>query len=159
MLRMVDDFVLNKFERLSHWLQRTFGITSTRSARFILCSGALFFIHRAAVGEWADKAIGLYMLLLSAAAIYSSSMVERFGATSDKGYMNEMRESCWKWRVFMLLSFPLCLFRITSMNCGFCCFLAATYFLAVTDLPAAPSRFRQWLDSFSAAPMEAVPNE
>lgn len=159
MLREIDDFVLDHFENVSHWLQRTFGVRSVRCAHASLIISAGFLVRHFAVGDIAGRVMAIFMLIIIGLLIFFSTMADHFRNEGHEVFMNSAREELWRWRLYMLCTLPLASYKPNSFDGFMFCFVISAYFLAVTDLPAAPSRFRKRLDLFSVEPMEAVTNE
>lgn len=146
MLNRVDDFLLTKVERFSHWCQRTVGLNHYHwRVVFWVATGANVIMTRGALG------MALMLFLLVARAVDYWLEVDPRPGTANIRKITE-KESRIGWLTIMLLFFIPDVFIFPQRDYSAELFTFLLYFDAIDDLPPGESRVRQFLRSLRPAP-------
>jgi hypothetical protein len=153
-LTRIDDWLISRFEAFSHWTQRAIGVTSARWAQACY-AGAGFCAAYRLVGEgsavWKASfgiSVGICVFGYVRAALRKPQAGE--DATANVRKVEDRVE-----RVLSLLVAVVRVLLVPELIGWFEFALLGLYFSACDDLPLAPSKLRQWLDSLSATPETA----
>lgn len=158
-LKSIDDFILNRFEQVTHKLQRMFGITSVHCCRVCVLLSAALFIRSLAVLQHEIHKWAWPLILLSLASNYLW-VGRNQRINTDAIFVNNERENARWLRLIMIAFLPAFLWLDwRDGDVWFEVYTVAQYFAAVTDLPVMPSRLSQWLGSFNTSEAGAVANE
>ncbi len=155
MVHRLDAFLIRQFEKVSHGLQKAFGIRSGHLAFTLLAiSSALFllmhlipeFIHHAALVE---RIFSVIVFLSHAGdAIKIGSKLEK----QQTDVMNRAKIVGVTTRVAFAGMCVLCILPdVRSGDLWFELRTLSLYFEACDDLPLSPSKVRQWLSGFGRA--------
>lgn len=160
MLREIDEAILNRFERFSHWTQRAFGWSSGHWIKVVCVLLVAGYGYDLTVRFSALKVLPVLVILILWSLVYlegdrrakeevAAESIPRNSMAAD-GVMRAVR---FGLLLLGIMFPPINVFYLMNL-----CPPCALYFLAVTDLPQSPSRLRQWLDSFGDAgqPAEAM---
>lgn len=149
-LRMPDEFVLACFEKVSHRIQRWCGVKSCTLKRcFVILGLFAYMCELAQLPAWHFVATPLVVIALMSLYYKDSSSNDD---SDEAAFRNPESELQWPVRTLFLTVIVL-----NSFTDGIRLFewfqlaTAAHYFHAVTDLPEAPSKLREFIDSFSAS--------
>ncbi len=164
MLTAIDDFLIARFERFAHWTQRTAGIRATHWTQVLCVIAGLSLIP----DIWSDLPWGRLVdgyLLWSFGCTFlrASRRREKIGVETT---MNRKKVTDRLARLLNLcLSLMVAIARILSPSLHGWPFwilwlTMAYYFDACDDLPAAPSRLREWARGLGRAKtMDAATQE
>lgn len=159
MLREIDEAILNRFERFSHWTQRAFGWSSGHLAKAALVVMVIADSVDAVVDRnWLKCVLVVYVIGIAFTVWWRWADKE---ARVGEMVFRHWSVAVLRWTRLLLLAMSTLLIALPSLHfsdLGCCALLSFLYFIAVTDLPQSPSRLRQWLDSFGDAgqPAEVV---
>jgi len=147
MLQKLDQFILDKFERFSHWTQRTVGITSATWMRVFILLASLFLIKQAFTAGWLLRA-GFALMLIIFAIRYSMITKREAGSGREEATANPLKAQP-EIRLWGLLIIAVTLpIDLPDFDFWYDLSVVMEYFAACDDLPPSKTKLRQWLESF-----------
>jgi len=156
MLQKLDQFILDKFERFSHWTQRVAGITSAHWTQFAFLMAVLYAIKEAMESDWGVRIIIALNIIWFIKGYHDASK-------KDSLEGNEATANVLKLPVFA--AFRIVIFfvglialprAIISNQFYFIFMVLAWYFEACDDLPPSKSKLSQLIESFNSTPEPAT---
>lgn len=162
---IIDSFILNRVERLSHCLQKTFGLRSQKSAQ--LCYGAFIanvlrwiiggkLAHEKGSSWWWLGIVPVYVLVYLVVMPSQEKTIDELNAM---GFSNP-----YKYRTGLIVSRLIDIafigLELAGHNgtwaCNFVLLTFSDYFQACDDLPPGKSRVRKFVDAIKAFGMKPV---
>ncbi len=152
-LRCIDEFLIGKFERFSHWTQRWFGATSASWERLFLCLTIVQFVLGRFHWDGAGKFFAV-LLFISWLARFTTSLWRTPPSIGHESVRNANRLREREARPFffiLAMIFFLPIDILTGDTLWFQCSQIATYFAVCDDLPKGRSKARRLAASLLAA--------
>lgn len=147
MLQKLDQFILDKFERFSHWTQRTVGITSATWMRVFILLASLFLIKQAFVSGWLLRAGCAFMLVIFAIR-YSNLTKQEKDADGEEITANPLKAQTSVRLVGLVVIAMTLPIDLPNFDFWYDLSVVVEYFAACDDLPPSKTKLRQWLESF-----------
>jgi hypothetical protein len=159
MLREIDEAMLNRFERFSHWTQRAFGWSSGYWAKTVtVVTVVSYSVDVVANYHWLKSVLVVWVIGASLTTWWR--WADKEVMVGEAAFRHWSVDALWWLRLCLLVAcvLPIASLSLDFSDLGCCATFSFFYFLAVTDLPQSPSRLRQWLDSFgdTGQPAEVV---
>ncbi len=154
MLQKLDQFILDKFERFSHWTQRTVGITSATWMRVFILLASLFLIKQAFVSGWLLRA-GFALVLIIFAIRYSMFTKQEPETDGERIAANllKVQPEIRLWGLLVIaMTLPI---DLPDFDFWYDLSVVVEYFAACDDLPPSKSKLRQLIESFNSTPEPA----
>lgn len=163
-LRKFDGFLLDRAERFSHFMQRTFGTRANDLNRFclVVAAGAMLAITvdgALTAKSWLGRTVGVFANALVVGLLFqkfidSFELDEFHAILLSRGFSNPTK-AWWHLRLSLFVIADL----MTSLGVlyGICwgAQLVAFYFQSCDDLPPGESRVRKFLNSLRPTPAPA----
>jgi hypothetical protein len=152
----VDEWLIGRAERVSHFLQRTFGVVSGDLVR-LFCMMALAFLLKLFISDHGvfDKTMDVIMML-----IRIGTFIESYGdwRATQRELANPLKVRHRGVRVSYVAFSVLSIYTdVLNFQLWFQCVTLADYFLACDDLPPGESRVRKLLREIGASGKLQVP--
>lgn len=156
MLLTIDNFIICRLEAFCHWTQRLAGITSVLWARLTLLLAGTLIVSDVLAGVEV-KLLWLCWPVILLGFFVDYKNADKHKQLADSLTANPRKLSQRKWRIVGLfiicLSITDRLLKTYEMSFWFELSVLAEYLLCCDDLPSAPSKLRQFIDSFKPAPV------
>lgn len=151
-LAHIDGFILNCFERFSHFMQRTFGTKAVDWERFCLMASAAITMTRE------SKIAGLALAIFTTIITILMFTLTYFRIPTPPGTMNPRKIRNQFSRPFCILFCLTFLWNdLRTGNLWYELWRFADYFSACDDLPPGESQVRKFVNSLKAGFRQPVP--
>ena len=153
---IIDRFILNRVERLSHCLQKTFGLRSQKSAQ--LCyAGMIANILRHVINGSLWWMLLIFPVYLAILAYFMPEQEKRIDSMNASGLSNPRKISTGHMvSRYINMLFTALNFVNPAMMAAMACLTISSYFEACDDLPPGKSRVRKFVDAIKAFGMKPV---